>query len=137
MGHHLSSEPGIYIQKSILYHAIHDSTDFWISWDPTDSEDSRLLQKYAESNGYVTYLPSSTVKDLINLWNYMNLLIKQDKPADQKYNKLYHIIDEQWIKQTACDMRTALVNEKLENERSCTTPASPMPHNTFSPSPAL
>ena len=96
MGHHLSSEPGIYIQRWILYHAIHDSTDFWISWDPTDSEDIRLLQNYAESNGYVTYLPNSTVKDLINLWNYMNLLIKQDKPADQKYNKLYHIIDEQY-----------------------------------------
>ena len=60
----------------------------------------------------------------------MNLLINQDRPADQKYNHLYHVIDEQWTKLTACDMRTALVNEKLENQRSCTTPASPMPHYT-------
>ena len=44
----------------------------------------------------------------------MNLLINQDRPADQKYNKPYHVIDEQWTRLTACDMRTALVNEKLE-----------------------
>ena len=97
MGHTLSSEPGKYIQEWILYHAIHDPTNYWLSWDHTNSEDIRLLQKYAGSNGSHTYLPRSTVKDLINLWNYMNLLIKQDKPADQKYNKLYHDIDEQWI----------------------------------------
>ena len=128
MGHPLSSEPGKYIQKWILHHAIHDPTNFWLSWDHTDSEDIRLLQKYAETNGSVTYLPSSTVKDLINLWNYMNLNIIQDRPGDQKYDKLYHVIDEQWTKLAADDMRTALVNEKLEKQKSCTTPASPMPH---------
>ena len=46
----------------------------------------------------------------------MNLLINQDRPADQKYNKPYHVIDEQWTRLTACDMRTALVNEKLEKQ---------------------
>ena len=61
----------------------------------------------------------------------MNLLIIQDRPADQKHNKLYNVIDEQWTKLTADDMRTALVNEKLEKQRSCTTPASPMPHYSF------
>ena len=66
----------------------------------------------------------------------MNLLINQDRPANQKYNKLYHVTDDQWTKLTACDMRTALVNEKLENQRSCTSPASPMPHYTSSSSPA-
>ena len=60
----------------------------------------------------------------------MNLLINQDRSADQKYNKLYHVIDELWTKLSASDMRTALVNEKLENQRSCTTPASPMSHYT-------
>ena len=41
MGHPLSSGPGNYIQEWILYHAIHDPTHFWLSWDPTDSEDIR------------------------------------------------------------------------------------------------
>ena len=88
MEHPLSSEPGKYIQKGILYHAVHDLTDIWLSWDPTDDDDIRLFQKYAENDGSVTYLSCSTVNDLINLWNYMNLLINQDTPADQKYNKL-------------------------------------------------
>ena len=136
MGHPLSSEPGKHIQKWILYHAVHDLTNFWLSWDPTDDDDIRLFQKYAENDGDVTYLPGSTVKDLINLWNHMYLLINQVRPADQKYNKLYHVIDEQWTKQTACDMRTALVNEKLENQRSCTIPSSAMPHYTSPSSPA-
>ena len=34
-------------------HEIDDPTNFWLSWDPTDSEDIRLLQKYTESNGSV------------------------------------------------------------------------------------
>ena len=82
MGHPLSSEPGKYIQKWILYHAVHDLTDFWLSFDPTDDDDIRLFQKYSENDGSVTYLPSSTVNDLISLWSYMNLLINQDRPAD-------------------------------------------------------
>ena len=66
----------------------------------------------------------------------MNLLIKQDRPADQKYNKLYYVMDEQWTKLTALDMRTVLVNEKLEDQSSCSTPASPspMPHSKSSTS---
>ena len=91
MAHPLKSEVGQKLQKWVLYHLIHDPTDFWLSWDPTDPEDIRLLQKYAESNGSIVYLPSSIVKNLISLWDYMNLLIKQDRPADEKYNKLYII----------------------------------------------
>ena len=67
MGHPLSSEPGKYIQEWILYHAVHDLTDFWLSWDLTDHDDIRLLQKYVESNGSIVYLPSSTVKNLISI----------------------------------------------------------------------
>ena len=113
MGHSLKFYIGQKLQKWVLYHAIHDPTNFWLSWDPTDSEDIRLLQKYVllENNGSTAYLPSSTVKNLISLWNYMNLLIKQERPTEQKYNKLYYIMDEQWTKLTAHDMRTALVNE--------------------------
>ena len=32
-----------------------------------------------------------------------------------KYNKFYYVIDEQWLKLTAHDMRSALVDMKLEN----------------------
>ena len=70
MGHPLSSEPGNYMEEWILYHEDHDLTDFLLSWYPTDPDDIRLLQNYVESNGFVVYLPSSTVKNLISLWNY-------------------------------------------------------------------
>ena len=90
MGHPLSSESRNCIQKWIQYHAIQDPTDFWLYyWDPTDPDDIKLLQEYAESNGSVVYLPSSTVKSLIRLWNYMNLLIKKGKSDDLKCNVLY------------------------------------------------
>ena len=98
MGHPLKSEVGQKLQKWVLYHLIHDPTGFWLSWDPTDPEDIRLLQKYAESDGSIVYLPSNLVKNLIGLWYYKNLLIKQDRPADEKYNKLYYLMDEQWTK---------------------------------------
>ena len=51
---------------------------------PTDPEDIRLLQNYAESNGSIVYLPSNFVQNLIGFWDYMNLFIKQDRPADEK-----------------------------------------------------
>ena len=44
MGHPLKSEIGQKLQKWVLYHLIHDPTDFWLSWDPSDPEDIRLLQ---------------------------------------------------------------------------------------------
>ena len=77
MGHPLSSESEKSIQKWILYHAIRDTIDFWLYWDPTDPYDIKLLQEYVGSNGSVVYLPSSTIKRLISLWNYMNLLINK------------------------------------------------------------
>ena len=86
MGHPLKPEVGQKLRKWVLYHLIHDPTDLWLSSDTTDPEDIRLLQKYAESNGSIVYLPSSIVKNLISLWDYMNLLIKQDRPADENYN---------------------------------------------------
>ena len=61
MGHPLKSEVGQKLQKWVLYHLIHDPTDFWLSWDPTDPEDIRLLQKYAESNVSIVYLQSNIV----------------------------------------------------------------------------
>ena len=46
----------------------------------------------------------------------MDLLINQDKPADQQGNWLYYVMNEQWTKLTAKDMRTALVNANLSKE---------------------
>ena len=58
------------------------------------------------------------------------LMIKQDRPTDQKYNKLYSLMDEQWTKQEVHDMRSALVDEKFEKLSSHMTSTSPchMPH---------
>ena len=81
MGYSLMSEIGQKLQKWVLYHDIGDPTNVWLSWDPTDSEEIRLLEKYIESNGSV-----------------VNLLIKQNRPADHKYNKFYYVTDGQWLK---------------------------------------
>ena len=52
----------------------------------------------------------------------MILLIKKERPADQKCNVLYFISDDQWFNLTAHDMRTPLVNAGLEYHESQTTP---------------
>ena len=116
MSHSLSSESGNFIQKWILYHAIPYPFDFWLYWDPTDPYDNKLLQEYVGSNGSVVYLPSSTIKSLINLWNYMNLLIKKEKSVDQKCNAQY-FQDDQWFNLTAHDMRRTLVNAGMKYHR--------------------
>ena len=134
MGHPLKSEVGKMLQKWALYHLIHDPTDFWLSWDPSDPEDIRLLQKYAESDAY---LANTLVKNLVGLWDFMNLLIKQDRPDNEKYNKLYYLMDEQWTKLTAYDIRSALIDEKQEKQNSHMSPATPchMPHSRSPTSP--
>ena len=136
MGHPLSSESGKCIQKWILYHAIPDHIEFWLNWDPTDPDDIKLLQEYVESNGSVVYLPSSTVKRLISFWNYMNLLIKKGKSADQKCNVLHFLQDDQWFNLTAHDMKTTLVNAGMECHRPQISPGTSLPNSTSPPSPA-
>ena len=136
MGYSLKSEIGQKLQKWVLYYDdIADPTNVWLSWDPTDYEDIRLLQRYTESDGSVINLPSSTVKNLISLWDYKNILIKKNRPADQKYNKFYFVTEEQWLKLTAHDMRSALVDMKLDKQSTPTSP-SPMPHLSSDSSPA-
>ena len=135
MNHPLSSESGKFIQKWILYHAIPYPFDFWLYWDPTDPYDNKLLQEYVESNGSVVYLPSSTIKSLINLWNYMNLLIKKEKSVDQKCNAQY-FQDDQWFNLTANDMRRTLVNAGMKYHRPQIIPGTPLPNSTSPPSPA-
>ena len=96
----------------------------WLSWDPSDPEDFRLLQKYAENDGSITYLPSNLAKNLVSLWDFMNILMKQDRP-DGENNKLYYLMDEQWTKLTAHDMRSALIDDKKEKQNSHMSPATP------------
>ena len=121
LGHSLKSEIGQKLQKWVIYNVIDAPIDFCLHWDPSDPDDIRMIEKYVESNGSTVYLPNCTVKILISLWNYVDLLINQDKPADQHGNRLYYVMDEQWTKLTAKDMRTALVNEKSEQRSSSRT----------------
>ena len=130
MGHPLTSETGKSIQNWILYPGILKYTDFVFRWDPMQFGSHMHLQKYVENDGSVAYLKSNTVKQIVGLKKYICMLSDQDRPAPQKNNHLYHISGNQLFILTACDMRTAFVNEKLENQKSCTTPASPMPHYT-------
>ena len=136
MGHPLSSESGKSIQEWILYHAIEDPIDFWLYWDPTDPCDIKLLQEYVGSNGSVIYLPSRTIKSLIRLWNYMNLLIKKGESLDQKCNAQYLFQDDQWFNLTAQDMRITLVNAGIRYHRPQIIPGTPLPNSTSPPSPA-
>ena len=117
------------LQKWVQYHLIHDPTEFWLSWDPSDPEHFRLHPKYAENDGSIAYLPSNLAKNLVSLWEFMNLLMKQDKP-DGENNKLYYLMDEQWSKLIAHDMRSALIDEKLGKQNSHMSSAVPsnMPH---------
>ena len=133
MGHPLTSDPGKCNQKWVLYQGILDYTDLVITWDPIQFEETRHLQKYDESDGSITYLQTNRVKQLIGLRKYMILLIKQDRPTDQKHNAFHFILGEQWFKLTVHDMRTALVNAGFENHRPKTTPGTPM-SNFTSPS---
>ena len=136
MGHPLSSESGKSIQKWILYHAIRDPIDFWLYWDPTDPYDIKLLQESVGSNGSIIYLPSSTIKSLISLWNYMNLLIDKGKSVDQKCNAQYFFQDDQWFNLTAHDMRRTLVNAGMKYHRPQVIPGTSLPKSTSPPSPA-
>ena len=136
MGHPLSSESGKSIQKWILYHAIQDPIEFWLYWDPTDPYDIKLLQEYVGSNGSVVYLPSSTIKSLISLWDSMNLLIKKGKSVDEKCNAQYFFQDGQWSNLTAHDMKRTLVNAGMKYHRPQVIPGTSLPNSTSPPSPA-
>ena len=136
MGHPLSSESGRSIQEWILYHAIEAPIDGWLYWDPTDPYDIKLLQEYVGSNGSVIYLPSSTIKRLISLWNYMNLLIKKGESVDQKCNAQYFFQDDQWFNLTAHDMRRTLVNAGMKYHRPRIIHGTSLPKSTSPPSPA-
>ena len=79
LGNSLKSEIGQKLQKWVLYNVIDNPIDFVLHRDPSDPDDIRTFEKYVESNGSTVYLPNCTVKILISLWNYMDLIINQDK----------------------------------------------------------
>ena len=73
---------------------------------------------YQETDGSLAYLKGHTVRKLVSLMKYMSLLISQDRSDAQKHNPLYFISGNQLFKLTAHDMKSAMVNEKLENHGS-------------------
>ena len=118
MGHPLSSEPGKHIKNWILYHIIHKYTMFGLKWNPTQFKLDIYLQMYQETEGSLAYLKDHTVRKLVSLMKYMSLLIRQDRPNAHKHNLLYFISGNQLFRLTAHDMKSALINEKLENHGS-------------------
>ena len=121
LGHPLTSKIGQNIQKWIIYPANIDYIKFAFKWDPIQFKDNKHFQKYEVTNGSISYLKSNTVKQLVSLKIYMILLICQDRPAEQNYHPTHFIKDEQLFKLTAIDLKTALINEMIENPRYKTT----------------
>ena len=136
IGHPLSSEPGNHIKKWIIYHRSHKYTMFALKWNPTQFKLDIHLQMYQETDGSLAYLKGHTVRKLVSLMKYMSLLIRQDRPNAQNHNLLYFISGNQLFSLTAHDMKSALINEKLENHASQTTSSKrikvvkPKPTNT-------
>ena len=91
---------------------------FALKWDPTHFKLDINLQMYQETDGSLAFLKGHTVRKLVSLMKYTSLLIRQDRPNTQKHNPLYFISGNQLFKLTAHDMKSALVNEKLENHGS-------------------
>ena len=54
----------------------------------------------------------------------------KERPADQKCNILYFVLDDQWLNLTAHDMRTALVNAGLEYHEPQTPPRLTVSNST-------
>ena len=76
---------------------------------------------YQKTDGTLAYLKGHTVRKFVSLMKYMSLLTRQDRPNAQKHNLMYFISGNQLFKLTAHDMKSALVNEKLESHGSQTT----------------
>ena len=136
MGHPFSSEPAKHIKTWIIYHRIHKYTMFALKWNRTQFKLDIHMQMYQETDGSLAYLKGHTVRKLVSLMKYMSLLIRQDRPNAQKHNFLYFISGNQLFKLTAHDIKSALVNEKLENHASQTISSKrvkvvkPKPTNT-------
>ena len=91
---------------------------FALQWDPTQFKLDIHLQMYQETDGSLAYFKGHTIRKLVGLMKYMNLLINKDRPDAQKHNLLYVITSSQLFKLAAHDMKNALVKEVLENHGS-------------------
>ena len=91
---------------------------FALKWNPTQFKLDIHLQMYQETDGSIAYLKGHTVRELVSLMKVMNLLIRQDIPNAHTYYPLYFISGNQLFKLTAHDMKSALVNKKVENHGS-------------------
>ena len=108
---------------------------FVLKWNPTQFKLDIHLQMYQETDGSLAYLKGHTVRKLVSLMKYWSLLIRQDRPNAQKHNPLYFLSGNQLFRLTAHDMKSALINEKLENHGSQTSSkrikvVKPKPTNT-------
>ena len=86
-----------------------------IKWDPTQFKLFIKLQMYQETDRSLAYLKGHTIRKLVSLIKYMSLLIRQDRPDAQKQNLLCFISGNILLKMAAHDMKSALVNDQLEN----------------------
>ena len=93
MGHPLSSEPAKHIKKWIIYHRMHKYTMFTLQWNPTQFKLDIHMQMYQETDGSLAYLKGHKVRKLVSLMKYMSLLLKQDRPNDQKHKLLCYFTD--------------------------------------------
>ena len=91
---------------------------FAVKWNPTQFKLDINLQTYQETDGTLAYLKGHTVRKLVSLMKYMNLLTCKDRPDAQKHNLLYFISGNQLFKLTAHNMKNALVKGVLENHGS-------------------
>ena len=130
MGHSLSSESEkSMMQKCILYHAIQDPTNFRLILDPTDPDDINLLQKYVKK-WICCISPKQDSQEYYQPLDYMYLLIKREKPVDQKCNVVYLLLDDQCFILTANDIKTTLVNAGMEYHNHQIIPGTSLPNST-------
>ena len=115
MVHPVSSEQGKHIKKWIIYHSIHKYTMLALKCDTAQFRLDIQFQMYQETDGSLAYLNSHTARKLVSLMKYISLLIRKYRPNAQKHNLMYFISRNQLFELTAHDMKSALVNEKLEN----------------------
>ena len=60
------------------------------------------------------YISQAACSRVSSASGIMYILIKRERPVDQKYNVLYFLLDDQWFNLTANDMKTTLFNAGME-----------------------
>ena len=91
---------------------------FALNWDPTQFKLEKHLQTHQETYGSLAYLKGHIVRKLVSLMKDMSLLTGSIDLILKNHNHLYFISTNQLFKLSADDMKSALVNEKLENNGS-------------------